>query len=393
MSKQTAIVKPEKYDIIAENDNQIRSLSLDVVRQFFCPLATKMEAELFIKICHAKRMNPFLREVYLIKYKQDQPASIVVGKDTFTQRAEDHPQFDGFNAGVIISNGKEEKHIKGSRIPKGWTLVGGWAEVSRKDRSVPAYNEVSMDEYCQRKPDGTPNRQWSRMPATMIRKVALCQSLREAFPKEFGGLYGQEEILAGRLPDYDKEDGRGENVPSGESGVHNRPRTEVPAEETDEDEGVQDAAEEETPVTPAAAVADDDDDDDEDNEQEPTGVNISDVEQQFGGTAVPVDDDDDLMPKPKHKAKMPQEAEDRPRQTKAAKASEECTLSDDERRAKGFISVKQIKRLFALGIQAGKTENEIREELAQQHNIEHIWQIKRGQQYDAICASVADADK
>jgi hypothetical protein len=30
---------------------------------------------------------------------------------------------------------------------------------------------------------------WAKMPATMIRKVALVQSLREAFPSDLGGLY------------------------------------------------------------------------------------------------------------------------------------------------------------------------------------------------------------
>ena len=35
---------------------------------------------------------------------------------------------------------------------------------------------------------------WQKMPATMIRKVALVQALREAIPEEFGGLYSPEEM-------------------------------------------------------------------------------------------------------------------------------------------------------------------------------------------------------
>jgi hypothetical protein len=52
---------------------------------------------------------------------------------------------------------------------------------------------VSFEEYAGRKKDGTMNGQWSKKPATMIRKVALVQALREAFPKAFGGLYTAEE--------------------------------------------------------------------------------------------------------------------------------------------------------------------------------------------------------
>jgi hypothetical protein len=45
---------------------------------------------------------------------------------------------------------------------------------------------------------------WKSMPATMIRKVPLVQSLREAFPDEFGGMYSPEEmpVDASALPIY-----------------------------------------------------------------------------------------------------------------------------------------------------------------------------------------------
>jgi hypothetical protein len=35
---------------------------------------------------------------------------------------------------------------------------------------------------------------WASKPTTMIRKVALSQALREAFPDDMGGLYEPEEI-------------------------------------------------------------------------------------------------------------------------------------------------------------------------------------------------------
>lgn len=46
----------------------------------------------------------------------------------------------------------------------------------------------------QRKKDGTPFPTWAKMPATMIRKVALVQALREAFPEDFQGMYAPEEM-------------------------------------------------------------------------------------------------------------------------------------------------------------------------------------------------------
>lgn len=72
-------------------------------------------------------------------------------------------------------------------------IIGGWAEVWRNDRAHSTRIEVSYDEYVGLKKDGTPNRQWAAKPATMIRKVALAQALREAFPSALGGMFTAEE--------------------------------------------------------------------------------------------------------------------------------------------------------------------------------------------------------
>ena len=45
-----------------------------------------------------------------------------------------------------------------------------------------------------KKKSGEVNSQWSGKPATMIRKVAVAQILKEAFPDENAGLYVPEEI-------------------------------------------------------------------------------------------------------------------------------------------------------------------------------------------------------
>ena len=42
--------------------------------------------------------------------------------------------------------------------------------------------EVAIQEYIQRKGDGTPNRFWAEKPGTMIQKVAMGQAFRLAYP-------------------------------------------------------------------------------------------------------------------------------------------------------------------------------------------------------------------
>lgn len=166
--------------------------TLDDVKKYICPEATDQEAYMFMKLCQARGLNPFTREAYLVKYG-GQAATTIVGKDAFTRRAEQHPKFNGFRAGIIVEDaeGNLDFGREGTFYVRGKEkLVGGWAEVWRKDRDKPFRMSVSMDEYDKKKSS------WNSMPGTMIRKVALVGALREAFPSEFGGLYDSAEMGA-----------------------------------------------------------------------------------------------------------------------------------------------------------------------------------------------------
>ena len=155
---------------------------------------TDQEVKLFIALCSAQKLNPFIKEAHLIKYGTN-PATMVVSKDVYQKRADKHPDYRGKKAGIIVLNQKGEIDYRVGTfyIPDVETLVGGWCEVYRKDRE-PERVEVSLNEYIGRKKDGTVNSQWSGKPATMIRKVAVAQCLREAFSTEFQGLYIPEEM-------------------------------------------------------------------------------------------------------------------------------------------------------------------------------------------------------
>lgn len=189
----------EKKDLVvtyrpAEKDEPI-TLTIPIVRDMLAknPKVTKEEAYLFIMLCKHQQLNPFLREAYLIKYGES-PATMVVGKETFTKRAERHPEYDGCEVGIYTMD--ENRQVitrEGSFYPDGETVIGGWAKVYRKDRSHYDEATVRLAEYEVHKGDGTLNKSWRERPATMIRKVALVQALREAFPDQFAGMYIAEE--------------------------------------------------------------------------------------------------------------------------------------------------------------------------------------------------------
>ena len=163
-------------------------LSISEIKRNICPKATDQEAGNFLRLCQYMGLNPFVNDAYLIKYG-DGPASMVVGKDAFTKRADAHPQFAGIESGVVIQRGDAEPvHRKGTLVLAGEVIVGGWAKVSRNDRKLDVETSVSFSEFS------TGRSMWNKMPGTMIEKVAIVKSLRTAFPATFSGLYDQAEM-------------------------------------------------------------------------------------------------------------------------------------------------------------------------------------------------------
>lgn len=144
------------------------------------------EIVMFMNLCKYQKLNPFLNEAYLVKFGE-QSAQLITAKGAYMKKAENHPQYDGLRAGVIIQRKDETLEVEGSFTLKGDILLGGWAEVWRKDKKFPFKEKVSLDEY--NKSQST----WKSMPRTMIRKVAIVQAMREAFPDELNGMYVEEE--------------------------------------------------------------------------------------------------------------------------------------------------------------------------------------------------------
>lgn len=150
---------------------------------------TLPEFKFFCEMARSRGLNPFTREIFLIKYGNS-PATIVVSKQAILKRATMHPQFNGLTSGIFVktAEGKLEKR-DGGIILDDEILVGSWAEVYRKDWDKPMYCSCSMREIKQDK-----NPSWQKMPITMAIKTATVRACRDAFPEDLGGLYESDEI-------------------------------------------------------------------------------------------------------------------------------------------------------------------------------------------------------
>lgn len=159
---------------------------------------TDQEVAMFIKLCQYQGLNPFLREAYLIKYSDKNPATTVVGKDAFTRRASEIEDCKGWKAGVCCVNKKSGEYVEreGTIVLPTEDLIGGWCEVKLARWDEPFKQTAMLSEYHQH------NSMWNTKTATMIRKVAIVQALREAFPAQFQGMYDQSEMrVNGELPE------------------------------------------------------------------------------------------------------------------------------------------------------------------------------------------------
>lgn len=158
------------------------------LRDRLCPTATDQDLAFAMALCQAQKLNPFTKDVHIIKYG-NAPAQLITSKDVFSKRANANPNYEGFEAGVVVLSNGQIVHRQGSAVYKAANeqLLGGWCKVFVKGKH-PFYDEVTLDEYS------TGKSNWVKMPATMIRKVAYVHCLREAFPEDFQGLYTPEEM-------------------------------------------------------------------------------------------------------------------------------------------------------------------------------------------------------
>ena len=200
MSNQNQNQKAQKAEltVVYEANGEKITLTPSIVQNFLVGdsgTITLQEFKFFTELCKARKLNPFLKEAYCIKFGS-QPAQIVVGKDAILKRAIIHPDYDGMESGVIVQVIETGEIIerKGTfYLNTEEKLVGGWAKVYRKNWKYPTFCSVSFDEVSNKKKDGSLNSNWAGKGATMVEKVAKVRALRETFIEDLSGMYDADE--------------------------------------------------------------------------------------------------------------------------------------------------------------------------------------------------------
>lgn len=161
----------------------------DLIRKTFAPKLTQTEFAMFVGLGKSLGANPFLREIWAVKYNNQQ-AQIFLGRDFYRRKAQEQPNYKGHQVDAVYSNDKF-KMVNGTpeheySLQDRGELLGAYAVVYVEDREA-FFNFVDLEEY------DTGKSTWNEKPATMIKKVAEAQALRAAFQGIFKGTYDESE--------------------------------------------------------------------------------------------------------------------------------------------------------------------------------------------------------
>ena len=87
------------------------------IRERLCPNATESELALCIELCNRQHLNPFTKDVYLVKYR-DAPASIITSYQVFNRRANRQESYGGIKSGVVVMREGQIVKKRGSAVYK-----------------------------------------------------------------------------------------------------------------------------------------------------------------------------------------------------------------------------------------------------------------------------------
>lgn len=173
------------------------------IRNAFAKGASDTEFAMLVGLGKATGLNPFLREIWLVKYGNS-AAQIFIGRDGYRKGAQKQPDYDFHQADAVYEN-DSFKIVSGEvehsyNLKNRGKLIGAYCIVKSHNSTRPVYVYVELKEYT------TGKSLWATKPATMIKKVAEAQALRSAFQEVFAGSYDEtEEFNVGTQTDKLKQ--------------------------------------------------------------------------------------------------------------------------------------------------------------------------------------------
>lgn len=168
---------------------------IDLIKSQIAPKATNDELKLFIYQAKRTGLDPLARQIYAIHRKSKD------GNGNWTERMTIQTSIDGFRV-IAERSGDYAGQDEPIFIKEG---DEHYCKVTvyrfRNDIRYPAAVGVAYwKEYVQTDREGKPSGLWSKMPHTMLAKVAEALALRKAYPQDLSGLYTSDEMQQADKP-------------------------------------------------------------------------------------------------------------------------------------------------------------------------------------------------
>lgn len=176
MSDTEVAVKQTAVQSVNETPEYFYNLAQEYAHNNY-PSLTKEQFNLFVATARECCLNPVKREVYAVVYNDsrsgEKKMNIITGYEVYLKRAERTGKLNGWECHTD-GQGQQMKAV---------------VTIDRKDWEHPFKHEVYMSEY------NTGKSLWASKPITMLKKVAMAQAFRLAFPDELGGMpYTSDEL-------------------------------------------------------------------------------------------------------------------------------------------------------------------------------------------------------
>lgn len=196
-------------------ERTLRPAEIDLLKKTVAKNCTDEEFSLFMLVCKKKKLDPFTKQVYCIKWpRRNQPDEmvIIVGIGGYrSMAARSHRKdFGGTSAPTWTFPTAQMKTPAQRLIPETCTVT------AKRRSGAEGSATVFWEEFAP--PDLTDKRSdfWNRMPKHMLAKCAEALALRKVFP-DLSDIYSEEEMSQrlGDLTPGGREVSHGGVAPSG----------------------------------------------------------------------------------------------------------------------------------------------------------------------------------
>lgn len=156
-------------------------VQLDLIKNQIAKGCSAAEIEYFIGVCQRTGLDPFQRQIYAIRRKDNgtEKMTIQTGIDGYRLIADRTDRYAGSDEPVHHYD--DAGNLMRSVVTV-WKMVGGVRGSFTASALWSEYQQAN-------------NKMWVKMPCTMLAKCAEALALRKAFPADLSGLYTTEEMM------------------------------------------------------------------------------------------------------------------------------------------------------------------------------------------------------